>query len=514
MRNDNHVPIVVAYLGIEVLSALLTTIIFFECQYLSVWVQFFCTCNELPDCGILHYNHRFTGSTQTAHFHCRGDKRESLSATHLMRKHKGLHRTPDDSPALVRSHSELMRSTSKKLRYKLIGYAHRHIVIEHIVIYTFHTNRHFRVALHFLPCPILEVPTDFVNLGGARLCRFLVGYGLCRTIPVLFGGRNSDTLICNGRTDKRVSHNGSAEHFTGHAHGTVLFVVGKVWLFHKPSTAYCCKPDIYFRSFLYEIFIQFRINPRTAEGKVYQVCGNIHGHDILQCLDVAVKLPILVVFLCLTQFFTHVSALVTECHFYLSVYRVFKAKTAFNDFFLDSGFALAKLFDYVWHIHTAELEDTGNDTVLDIGRGRFFLFFNHTSVHHVRLAKCLLYTAFPVTGLLVSFNRRNVGIIHIMAQKRNGGVLVEVSVCAGKIIVCLVEFIKQGFQPLIAFILSLIGKDFCKGFLDSGVRLETFHFRMPLYLVGIHFERLCTCSRVDIQLSVFHKHFANLLAGY
>ena len=88
------------------------------------------------------------------------------------------------------------------------------------------------------------------------------------------------------------------------------------------------------------------------------------------------------------------------------------------------------------------------------------------------------------------------------------------SVCADKIIVCLVEFVKQGFQPLIAFILGLIGKDFCKGFLDSGVRLETFHFRMPLYLISIYFEELCACCRVDVQLSVFDKHFANLLAGH
>ena len=160
-----------------------------------------------------------------------------------------------DGSALMRTHLEFVWSTSKILRHKLVRYAHRHKVVEHIVIDTFHTFRHFRVALHLLPCPILEILTDFINLGGTSLCRFLVGNCFCCAVIVFLGGGNRDASVLNGGFYKGVSHNGSTEHFTGHAHGTVLFVVGKVWLFHKPSTAYCCKTDIYFRSFLYEIFI-------------------------------------------------------------------------------------------------------------------------------------------------------------------------------------------------------------------------------------------------------------------
>ena len=244
------------------------------------------------------------------------------------------------------------------------------------------------------------------------------------------------------------------------------------------------------------------------------MCRYFHWHNFLQRLDVAVKFSILVVFLCLTQFFTDISAQVLIRCFYLSAYRIFETVAVLDDFFLHLPDTCTKLFSDVRYIHTAEFEDTCNDTVLDIGRGGFFLFFNDTFSEYIGLVKFLYPISFFICRFFKLFKGKYIGIVYIIAEKRNGGVLVEVSVCADKIIVCLVEFVKQGFQPLIAFILGLIGKDFCKGFLDSGVRLETFHFRMPLYLISIYFEELCACCRVDVQLSVFDKHFANLLAGH
>ena len=457
MRNDNHIPVVVTYLGVEILSSLRASVCLFECQYLGIRIQFFCTCNELAYRGILHDNHRFACSTQTAHFHCCGNEGKGFACSNLMGKQQRLLCTSHDGFTLVRTHLELVGSTSEILRHKLVRYAHRHKVVEHIVIDTLNQCRHFRVALHLLPCPILEVLTDFINLGGTSLCRFLVGNGFCCAVIMLLGGGNRDASVLNGGFYESVSHNGATEHFTGYTHGTVLFVVGKVWLFHKPSTAYGSKPDIYLRALFYEILIQFRVNPRTAEGKVNQVCGDFHWHNLLQRLDVTVKFPILVVFFCLTQFLTDISAQILIRCFQLPGYRVLETVTVLNDFFLHIPDTCSKLFGDVRYIHTSEFEDTCNDTVLDIGRGRFFLFFNDTFAEHIGLVKILYPVSFFICRFLELFKSEHIGIVHIIAEKRNGSVFVEVSVCADKIIVCLVEFVKQGLQPIIAFILGLIG---------------------------------------------------------
>ena len=244
------------------------------------------------------------------------------------------------------------------------------------------------------------------------------------------------------------------------------------------------------------------------------MCGDFHWHDFLQCLDVAVKFPILVVFLCLTQFFTDISTQILIRCFHLSAYWVLETVAALDDFFLHIFDACAKLFGDIWYVHTTEFEDTCNDTVLDIGRGGFFIFFNDTFAEYIGLFKFLYPVSFFICRFLKLFKSEYIGIVHIIAEKRNGGVLIEVSVCADKIIVCLVEFVKQRFQPLIAFVLGLIGKNFRKSFLDGGVRLEAFHFRMPFYLIGIHFERLCTGCRVDKQFAISDKYLTNLFVGH
>ena len=394
----------------------------------------------------------------------------------------------------MRTHLKLVRGTSEILRYKLIWYAHRHKVIERVIIDTLNQCRHFRVALHLLPCPILEILTDFINFGGTSLCRFLVGNGFGSAVIVFLGGGNGDASVLNGSFNESMPHNGTVKHFAGYPHCTVLLIISEVWFFHKPSTAHSCKPYVNLRAFLYKILIQFRVNPRTSEGKVNQMCGDFHRHDLLQCLDVAVKFPILVIYLCLTQFFTNISAQVVIRCFHLSGYRVLETVTALDDFFFHILDTCTKLFGDVRYIYTTEFEDTCNNTVLDIGRSGFFLFFNNTFAEYIGLVKFLYPVSFFICRFFKLFKSVYIGIVHIISEKRNGGVLVEVSVCADKIIVYFVEFVKQRFKSLIAFIRSLIGKDFRKSFLDSGVCLKAFHFRMPLYLVGIHFERLCACS--------------------
>ena len=221
---------------------------------------------------------------------------------------------------------------------------------------------------------------------------------------------------------------------------------------------------------------------------------NFHRHNLLQCPDVTVKFPILVVFLCLTEFFADISTQVLIRCFHLPGYRVLEAITTFDYFILHILDTCTKLFRDVWYINTTEFEDTCNNTVLDIGWSRLFLFFNNTLAKYIGLVKFLYPVPFFICRFFKLFKSEHIGIVHIITEECNGCVLVEVSVCGNKIIVCLVEFVKQGLQSLITFVLGLIGKDLCKGVLDGGVRLETFHFRMSFYLIGIHIERLCACG--------------------
>ena len=239
-----------------------------------------------------------------------------------------------------------------------------------------------------------------------------------------------------------------------------------------------------------------------------------HRHNLLQCLDVAVKFAVLVVLLCLTEFLTHIAAQILIRHLHLSCGRVFKAVTAFDDFSLYLGYALSELFCDVWNINTTKLEDTCDDAVLYVGRHWLCLLFNDTLAEYISLAELLHLVTLCIGRLLKLFKGEHVCIVHIVAEERNSSILVEMSVGGYKVIVSPVQFRKQRLQSLVVLVVDLVFKHFCKCFLDCVVCLEALNLCVPLYLVGIDFERLCSTDGVDVQLTVLDKHFANLLAGH
>ena len=282
-----------------------------------------------------------------------------------------------------------MRCTTEVFGDKLIGNTHRHIVVECVIIHTLHTFRHFRIALHLLSCPFLEVLTYLVNLRTTSLCSLLVGNGFSRAVPILFNGGNGDALVLDSRLNESVSHYGTSKHFTRYTHSTVFLIGCVIWLVHKPSTAYGSKLHTYIGTFFHILLVQFRLYPRTTQSKVYQVGRDCHWHNFLQCLDVAVKFAVLVVLLCLTEFLTHIATQILIRHFHLSCSRVFKAVTALDDFCLYFGFTLSELFCDVWNIYTTKLEDTCYNTVLDIGRHWLRLLFNNTLAEYIGLTELL-----------------------------------------------------------------------------------------------------------------------------
>ena len=106
LRHNNHVPIVVTYLGIEVTSSIGVAVNIFKGQYLGIGVNFLCTGNKLSYGRVLHNNHRLVCRTKTTHFHCCADKGVGLSGTYLVCQHQRLCRCTDNGFCLVRTQLE------------------------------------------------------------------------------------------------------------------------------------------------------------------------------------------------------------------------------------------------------------------------------------------------------------------------------------------------------------------------------------------------------------------------
>ena len=166
LRHDNHVPIVVLDFGVEILSALCVAVIVLKCEYLGIGVEFLGRGCKLAYGGVLHHNHRLACRAESAHLHCCGDKGERLACTYLVGEQQRLHRAAHNGLALVWAHLELVGRTSEVFGYEVIGYAHRHIVVETVVILRLHACRQVRIALHLLAHPVLEVLPYLVYLGG------------------------------------------------------------------------------------------------------------------------------------------------------------------------------------------------------------------------------------------------------------------------------------------------------------------------------------------------------------
>ena len=214
----------------------------------------------------------------------------------------------------------------------------------------------------------------------------------------------------------------------------------------------------------------------------------------------------------MTEFLTHIATQILIRHFHLSCDGVFKSVTFLDYFRLYFGFTLSELFCNVWNINATILKDTCYNAILDVGWCRLFLFLNDTSAEHIGFPEMLYLVALCIACFLILFKSEHVCIVHIVAEERNSGVLVEMSVCDHKIIISLVEFGKQRLQPLVSLVLCLIFKNFSKCFLDCAVCLKALNLCVPLNLVSIHFERFSTLKCVCVKFVVFHKQFTQLFA--
>ena len=239
---------------------------------------------------------------------------------------------------------------------------------------------------------------------------------------------------------------------------------------------------------------------------------NVHRNDLLQRLDVSVINAVLVVLLCNTEFLTDIAAQILKRYLYLASSRILKAIAVVDDVFSYILDILSELTCNVRHINSSKFENAGDDSVLDIGRGWLFFFLHYTFAEYICLSELLDFIAVLVSGFLVFLKREHIREIHIISQERYGGILVEVSVGAYKIIISLVQFVKQRFQPLVALIVCLIVQNIGKSILYGFVSLETFQFRVSLDLVGVHFKRIISTDTGNDKFAVFLVQFAYLLA--
>ena len=128
---------------------------------------------------------------------------------------------------------------------------------------------------------------------------------------------------------------------------------------------------------------------------------NVHRYNSPQRLDVPRVLAILVIGFCLAHFLAHIAAQILVRHFHLPCGRVFKAKSAVDDFALYCLLALAKLLCNVGNINASVLEHAHHNAVFHVLGVRLAFLFHDTVFHHVGLAVGLDNTALAVSLLLV-----------------------------------------------------------------------------------------------------------------
>ena len=269
LRHNNHVPIVVTYLGIEVTSSLGVAVCIFKGQYLGIGVECLCTGDKLSYGSVLHNNHWFACCTKTAHFHCCADEGVCLTCTDFMSQHQRLCRCTDNGFCLVRTQLEWFTinnggCTSEMLRHKLVGNFLWYAVVEQFIIDTFHAFRHFGVALHLATRPVFEVLAYLVNLVGTSHRRLFVHNrlgGLTASVACGNSLGNADTLAGDSSFDKFMSVDGLVTLLTDNTHCPVLLGARIVWLTHYPCTTCICQLHVKPGALLYKVFIKFRLNP-------------------------------------------------------------------------------------------------------------------------------------------------------------------------------------------------------------------------------------------------------------
>ena len=192
------------------------------------------------------------------------------------------------------------------------------------------------------------------------------------------------------------------------------------------------------------------------------MCRNVHRDNTLQSLDVGIVASALVIVQSLAEFLTHISTLVLVGNLNLTGDRILEAKTAIDNLVLHFVFRLAQSIGNILHVNTSVLVHAGNDGILHVMRLRLLGLLNHTLAEDVTLAEMLGMAAFLVAHVLVCFKREHIRIVNIPAEECQLCILVEVAVGSYKVIVCLVELIKQRFQSLVALILRLVCKHIIK----------------------------------------------------
>ena len=413
----------------------------------------------------------------------------------------------------MRAHLEHMRCSAEILRHKFIGDAHGHIVVERVIVDTLDPRRHFRIFLHLLPCPVPEVLTYVVNFGRTGLCCLFVCDSFCRPVPSAFCLRYGDRSVLNGCFNEGMSHDGFVQHLANNTH-RAIFLLGQAIIGrrHDPRATGGSKAHGNVGAILHIFLIELWVDPRRAKREVYQVGWDVHWQYLLQCLDIAVIEAVLVVFLRLAELLTHIAAQILIRQLQLLRQRVLKSIAVVDDVSPYFFRRFSELSGNVRNINAPEFEYTCDDTVLDIGWGRLLLLLDNSLAEDVCLAEMPFFPTGNVGGFIVLLKSKHVRVVHVIAEECNGGILVEMSVCGYKIIVCLIEPFKQRPQATVTLVVDLIVEKIGKSFLDGRISIETLDFRMSLDLVAVHLERIIASDVGNDELAVIDIHFTYLPA--
>ena len=139
LRDDDHVPVVVADLRVEVLPLLLAGVPFAQAKHLGVRVQRAGALGELGQRGVLHHDKGLAGDAQPTHLHRAAYQGECLAGAHLVRQQDRGDCRLDDGLCLMRQKRELLAVHLRDLSGETLGRvrlgdAHRDEVVEGVVV--------------------------------------------------------------------------------------------------------------------------------------------------------------------------------------------------------------------------------------------------------------------------------------------------------------------------------------------------------------------------------------------
>ena len=181
-----------------------------------------------------------------------------------MGKQQRLHGTTHNSLGLVWTHLEFMACTAEVFWHELHAYIQRYIVVELLVVGLLDACRHFRVTLHLLACPLLEVCSDLVNLGCTCLCSLLVSNGLsglAAAVAYTVSLADGDCLVLQGCFNKLAAKDELLHNLSTDTHSLVFFVLDVIRHLHVPCTSYVGKLCIYIGALLDVVLVKLWLYP-------------------------------------------------------------------------------------------------------------------------------------------------------------------------------------------------------------------------------------------------------------